>query len=235
MDRKIRILLAAVLLSAPLLPSCLSDGDDTIVLEGKNPTGIYRAIPKETVDKLKYYMPINEGNNPPNIEGCYEINPCLAVYCEDEGNGGFEPGHKFAPTKIRFYNQDSKTGTIDYEEKQGKSVKIGKGAFVSGSGDDFSVYFDTYAESQSDSGFVIHYTTALLVSGTIKNNGIQNINYAFTMVSKENDRYDELMEEGIFRVINDGDGLAEISSWNDTKKRLKSDDNLKPKESIQRH
>ncbi|MBR4324742.1 MAG: hypothetical protein IKP73_04335 [Bacteroidales bacterium] len=209
-----KIIVAALILT--FLSSCLDEGKETIIMEDEKVemTGIYRAVPQHTVNALKEYMPIYEGDNPPNIEGCYLIKPMVAVYCED---GGYKPGDEVTETKIRFTNQNDSNGTIDYEDIEGSDRQVGKGAFVSGDGNNFTAYFDTDGETEGEYG-TIKTTMALVISGTKTSSGISNIKYAFTMVKKVGDKDDELMEEGVYRVFKDKDGLAANSTWTHSKK-----------------
>ena len=209
-----KIIVAALILT--FLSSCLDEGKETIIMEDEKVemTGIYRAVPQHTVNALKEYMPIYEGDNPPNIEGCYLIKPMVAVYCED---GGYKPGDEVTETKIHFTNQDDSNGTIDYEDIEGSDRQVGKGAFVSGDGNNFTAYFDTDGETEGEYG-TIKTTMALVISGTKTSSGISNIKYAFTMVKKVGDKDDELMEEGVYRVFKDKDGLAANSTWTYSKK-----------------
>lgn len=59
----------------------------------------------------------------------------------------------------------------------------------------------------------IYTKTALVISGTKTNTGIKGIRYAFVMVEKGDDPDTKLMDEGVFRVFEDGDGLALIATW----------------------
>lgn len=257
------ILPAVALLVAPMFHSCLSDDDETIILEGKlanklpdnnnqeenqennqeenqeenqennqeeNPEevepeiifvpgegeGILRAVPEEIVEKLKNYMPIYEGNNPPIVEGYYYIDPMVTVYCEDEGKGGFKPGQMIVSHTLHITNQDINGGKADYEGWEGSYSSFeGKGSFVSGSGNNFTLYFDTDASMKSDSGHIVTATLALIISGTKTPTGIKNIRYAFTLVNKENDLYNEYMKTGVYRIFKDKDDMAEIALYDE--------------------
>lgn len=168
-------------------------------------------VPEEILDKLDDHMPIYNGVNPPNVEGVYYIDPFVAVYCEDYGNGGYEPGHIVYSHMIRFSNQNDDYNTLDYEERSNSGSRgEGKGAFISGTGDNFTAFFNT---SMVQSDGVTTSKTALVISGTKTSSGIKNLYYAFVMVEKY-DPYEELMEEGVFRVFKDEDGLSVNTTWN---------------------
>lgn len=59
----------------------------------------------------------------------------------------------------------------------------------------------------------IYTKTALVISGTKTSTGIQGIRYAFVMVEKGDDPDSKLMDEGVFRVFEDGNGTALLTTW----------------------
>lgn len=163
-------------------------------------------VPEEIQAKMRDYMPIYTGVNPPNVEGVYFMDPCSTVYCEDNG---YEVGHVISSCYIQFMNQDFTNNTLDYKDMEpGLSSRTGKGAFISGSGNHFTAFFNTSGVSLG-----ISVKTALLISGTKTNDGISDLHYAFVMVEKGSDPDHELMEEGVFRVFKDQDGLAVNTQW----------------------
>ena len=100
--------------------------------------------------------------------------------------------------------------TIDYAEvaTSGTAESTGKGAFISGSGNNFTAYFNTEGTSNG-----IYQKTALVISGTKSSTGIKNLYYAFILVEKGYDPDGILMDEGYFRVFKDEDGLSVNSTW----------------------
>lgn len=170
-------------------------------------------VPEEILEKLDDHMPLFTGVNPPNVEGVYFIDPMVAVYCEDEDEGGYSPGDEVYSEYIRFSNQDDVDNTLDYEgeSESGTTSTEGKGAFISGSGNDFTAFFNINGEDR-DENFVT-FKIALIISGTKTSSGIKDLYYAFVMVEKEGDTYGDLMDEGVFRVFKDEDGLSVKSSW----------------------
>lgn len=166
-----------------------------------------RVIPQNIQDALKPYMPVYDGINPPIVEGEYIMSPSVAVYCEDDG---YDPGDVVKDYYLHFYNQNITNNTLDYEGKHvdSDSYEFGQGAFISGYGDNFSAFFNTDGATDG-----IKTKTALIISGTKTSSGIKDLYYAFVMVEKGPDPDDELMDEGVFRVFKDGDGLAENTTW----------------------
>lgn len=162
-------------------------------------------VPKYILDDIDDYMPIYNGVNPPNVVGTYYIEPFVAVYCED---GGYDPGEEVIPEYITFSNQSSKDNTLDmYQYDDYGSWMEGKGAFISGSGNDFTAFFNSVGETDD-----VSFKTALVVSGTKASSGIKNLYYAFVMVEKGYDPDEILMNEGVFRVFKDEDGLSRLVS-----------------------
>lgn len=179
-----------------------------------NPWGedanIEETVPPAILDAMKPYITIYSGNTPPDIEGTYLIEPMTTVYCQDEGNGGYEKGTVVSSKYIKFTNQNNDSHTIAYSAKSasGNDTAEGKGAFISGSANNFTVYLDTEGES-----YGIYNKTALVISGTKTDTGIKGLRYAFVMVEKGDDPDKKLMAQGVYRIFEDGSGEAAIANW----------------------
>ena len=170
---------------------------------------IDHVIPPDIRDQMDPYITIYDGNNPPNIEGEFIISPSELTY---NSVGDYPVGHVFADTYIKFLNQDMHANTLDYREKQSSSSQTGEGAFISGDGNNFSVFFNTDGIGHY-SEYDINYKTALIISGTKTSDGISNLQYAFVMVDKSDDPKPYIIPVGAFRVIKDGDGFSPTTSW----------------------
>lgn len=191
----------------------VTEDNDVVILNGDidpwNTGGsIEDVVPPETLDEIEEYMPIYNGDNPPIVEGAYYIDPFVAVYCEDYGSGGYAPGAQVNSTTIRFYDQNTTFNTLQYSSYATNSSEEGSGAFISGSENNFTAYFNTVGTSSG-----ISTKTALVISGTKTSSGIKNLYYAFVMVEKGEDPSGELMEEGVFRIFKDEDGLSVNTTW----------------------
>ena len=164
-------------------------------------------VPDDIREELDDWIPIYSGVNPPIVEGTYFIDPFETVYCED---GEYEPGFIVESYIIKFSNQNTSNNTVDYNERneEGDAVGAGNGAFISGSGNNFTAFFNV-----TGSTYGISTKTALVVSGTKSSSGISNLYYAFILVEKGYDPENKLMEEGVFRVFKDKDGLSVNTSW----------------------
>lgn len=164
-------------------------------------------IPQELLDQIKDYMPIYDGVNPPNVEGTFLIDPYVYVYTSD---GFYEAGHQIDSYLMRFYNQNMTTNTLDYNGRHvtQDAFQNGNGVFISGTGNNFTIYFNTEGES-----YGIYLKTALIVSGTLTADGIANLRRAFVCIDKGDDPDGDLLDVGTFRVFKDNDELCERSEW----------------------
>ena len=193
----------------------MSANGDVVIFTGDiNPWEVEErfnnVIPEEIKDEMEPYIPFYGGTTPPNIEGTVFVDPFSTVYCQDYGNGGYAPGDIVTSEYIRFQNQNMIYNTLDMDEVSvnGNSSQSGSGAFISGSGDNFTVFFNTVGQS-----YGISTKTALIISGTKTPTGIADLKYAFVMVEKGSDPNNRLMKEGVFRVFMDGDGISPYTSW----------------------
>ena len=178
-----------------------------------NDERLNNVVPEEIQEKMSNYMPIYQGVNPPNVEGTYYIDPFETVFCEDydaSSSTKYYPGYIVSSCYCQFLNQNNVNNTIDFRDvsETGNSTDVGSGAFISGSGNNFTAFFNTYGESNG-----IKTRTALVVSGTKTSEGIANLYYAFIMVEKGDDPDHKLMDEGIFRVFRDQDGISVNTTW----------------------
>lgn len=177
---------------------------------------IEQVVPDEIRDRMEPYIPIYEGNNPPSVEGVFLVDPAEIVYDTTNSYNAGDQG--FTPIYMKFSNQNTTKNTLDYEERDVNNAGIvvsessGPGAFISGTGDNFSVFFSTSGVSHQETHDVT-FKTSLVISGTKTSSGIKDVRYAFVVVDKKNDIDHNLMDVGEFRVFKDGDGLAKKASW----------------------
>ena len=165
---------------------------------------INQVIPEEILDQMDDYIPIYDGWNPPNVEGQYLVSPLAITY---DGTNQYEIGDVFTDLYCQFLNQDMVHNTLDYQEKTGGSTSTGTGAFISGEGNRFSVFFNTEGVSVY-SDYSINIKTALVISGIMTSEGIKDVYYAFVLVDKSDDPSHHIIDIGGFRVFKDSDGLS---------------------------
>lgn len=190
-----------------------SNGTVEIPVTGKSKSReeerLTQVIPDDLRDQLDDYIPIYDGSNPPNIEGEFLMSPNVLVF---DSTNGFNVGDGFADLYLKFYNQDMINNTLDYQEKQAYSESSGTGCFISGEGDNFSVFFNVIGVTHREE-YDITYKTALVISGTKTDEGIKDLYYAFVFVEKSDDPKPYLIDAGDFRSFKDSDGMSEYNWW----------------------
>lgn len=175
---------------------------------------IEQVIPKEILETMEPYITIYEGDSPPVVEGVYVISPNVISY---DSTNGFDAGELFADHYLKFSNQDILKNTLDFEGKEvvdGRTISYegGPGAFISGTGDNFTVFFDVSGTAYFDE-YNVDYTEALVISGTLTSTGIKNAEYSFVLTWKGDDPKPYAIKKGDFRVFKDNDGLASKATW----------------------
>jgi hypothetical protein len=204
--KKIKIILWLCL---PLLIfSCLKEDNETLVLNQINQ--IDKVIPVQYRLEMEEYMPFYNGKTPPNIEGIYLISKDKLVYSSD---GLLRTGFIFSDLYLKFSSQDEKSNILSYASKAGNSSDESDSVFIIGSDDNFTVYFISTGTS-----YGIYTKEANVISGTITSSGIRNIYQGFVMLDKGSDIKNKVIDVGTFRILTDGDSLAENSIWNKSTK-----------------
>ena len=206
----------------PVLPSCLEEDDETLVLpKGIKMIPIGDVIPEDILVQLKNQMTIHSGTTPPDIAGTYLVNPAELVFSSD---GNLDPGHIFVDVYFRLSNQNDKTNILTYEGKQMNSEKkvidtaTSDEVSVVGSGDNFTAYFIETGNAETVNNENTDYRSATVISGTKTTSGIKNCSYAFVMLEKDADPDNILIKVGTYRIIKDGNSLASNTAWTKTSK-----------------
>ena len=161
---------------------------------------ITQVIPNQYLKELQKHMAIYDGVNPP-------IAPALLHYDSYNAQGV----DSFSNTYIEFYAQDMANKTLRTREQGGNDAQ-GTGSFISGEGNDFTVFLNN---TGNDKG--ISFKTATVISGTVTSKGIKNLYYGFLMLEKGDDPEGRVMDPGRYRIIKDGDGLSEYTKWPGTR------------------
>ena len=143
---------------------------------------------------------VNEGNQPPNVEGIFLSNPhrLLSPHGPDDN---WKKGEIISDYKYRFYNQ--KGDDVQLEFKGGSERASGIASFLAGNGNKFSLFGEQSGESYGISTKVVS-----VISGELTPAGIQNFQYAFVLTEKGPDPSRKLIDVGKSRVWEDGNGQA---------------------------
>ncbi len=161
-------------------------------------------IPDEILAQIRENgQPIYEGLNPPDVEGRYLMSPNTLV--SSNFNDSSQPGRVFGDNIITFSEFDSKSLTMEVDLEQGRTTGTGLGSFISGEGDNFTIYV------RIDRSYESGHTTleARVFSGTIRENGILDLYTSLFMVNDGGDPDNELIGNGEGRLFRDRDGFSE--------------------------
>lgn len=198
-----------VVFAATLLTSCLKDGTDTIVLPLPDGTIPHDVISSDLQDSLRRHgFIINEGIEPPTINGRYVASPMVQDYASDG------VVLNYVDVEMAFSKQLER-GLIKYTETQrtpngGSMTSEYYEANIIGSGDKFTVYSWQYDNGTNVDGSGWRVKTATVISGTWTAAGIQDCQYSVLVLEKENDTYNRIPSENTYRIYHDGDNMATI-------------------------
>ena len=182
--------------------ACGDDKDDGGTPE--NPK--QQSFPSEYRSTLSNYITIYDGANPPKLEGTFVMSPDELVYTSD---GAKDPGAILSDYYVKFSNHDIANNTITYQGmSKGGTADAGIGGMISGSGNNFTVFFYSTTNYRGASDKRL---TAF--SGTLTSNGIKDLRWAWIVTEKSDDPDHLLPAEGVYRIFKDGDGLAESAVW----------------------
>ena len=186
-----------------------------VVVRTKQKHKIEEIIPETYLEVLEdLEFPIYDGENPPIINGTYDISPLILKATNKTSD--FPIGHRFADAVLRFYNQNNETFEIQVKEKydtqETSSIQT---AITSGDGSNFTVYGTVKAvEIDNPSVYIV---TASVYSGTLNSDGsIKDFAMSFICVDK-NDPEGKYINKGDARVVIDGDYHSPKTTWTSTR------------------
>ena len=193
-----------ILLLTLILYGCLEKDNETVLIPPYTESVPESLIPSSTIETLRAYMTINEGENPPVIEGGFLASPMSMVYASD----GYA-NNNFYNARLLFSSQGCRN-TICYTEEQSSAQLTCDNAIVIGQGNRFT--FAGRAEMRNASaGWSC--VLGLIISGECSSDGsIKQLEYANVMLEKV-DPYNVLLEVGDFRVYRDQDGTTLPHNW----------------------
>ena len=159
-------------------------------------------IPDRLLEEMKNKgMQINEGDNPPDIQGIFQTSKFVLIYTNMRAD---TLGKKYDAYRYKFYEQNGVKLKADRADKDNPedTNAAGKGAIISGSGNKFTLFLKIEGVTLK-----VPNKEAHIVSGEITPEGIKNLQMGFCMVEK-NDPKGKLVPEGGIRVFNTESGLA---------------------------
>lgn len=228
---KTRTFLLFVLGSIFLIPACGTDngGEQGNSFEDGISRDVRELVGEDLLDVIEndLEIPIHRGDSPPDIVAMLSqqaqkstfasteivilMKPLLFLNANVPGDS-HDPGDQFNDFYLRFSNQDMENYTIDFDHTHpGSTPYFGAGSFIIGNGNDFSIFGSS--ESERQEGTIL---SVEIFSGTITSEGISSPYSGFIMV--DNGGIDGIVPNGTGRSFEDGDELAEVSTWPESAK-----------------
>lgn len=152
-------------------------------------------------------MTINKGNTPPNITNIVIASPytLLSPYSTTDF---WQPGQVIGDYKYRFSGQADNKVMLDYKNTGNSDVANGLGSFLSGSGNQFTLFSETVGVSGG-----VNYKSVTIISGELTATGVKNFQHSFVITQKTGDETNTvLIPVGTGRIWKDGDGMASFTS-----------------------
>ncbi len=152
-------------------------------IEEEKPESIDDVIDKETLDEIEESgMDLNKGLDPPDIQGKYLVDDLYLVYDSKYPPHYFDPGYIMKDYIYTFYDQtDEHNIKVQYQAPDNPGVYGGgDGAFISGSGNKFTIYLRTKSKLTG-----AYLSTMQIISGEIVEEGIENMKIALIIMGKE--------------------------------------------------
>ena len=145
-------------------------------------------------------MPINTGDNPPNIEGTFLITPFTMVNT-NRVNDNYYIGQVISDFYVKFSEQNNGKLTVNIDYYNGGEEGNGIGSFIVGDANKFSVFSKLFVTYLGDSADVL-----VLFSGSLGSDGLHDMYVANFMVNSYGSYY--FINNGEGRIFYDSDGLS---------------------------
>jgi hypothetical protein len=201
-----------VLLSALGALFCFSACDLEDIKDAAEAAGLIEDVPEDVNDfltdedlaKLEAAgMPIYKGDNPPPVDGNYDLNSLVIIYDEY----GME-GYPLSEYSWRYYDQrDTGELTCDYASAGQTDVASGLAGYISGENNCFSVFIEFTGNASG-----CDYEQPMIQSGCMDDAGIAQFVVGYIMKKKDESSAacQQLMDVGAVRITEESDGMAEL-------------------------
>jgi len=214
-----KFLCLSLVVLTPLFFGCVSEGTDTVVLPEKITAASAGNVPPSVIpnavrDAFESSMPVYSGVTPPEIGNRQYVIDNLTLVNGNINNevlSSFLRNNGMSLDELYFAFEKGQDGKLSYTQKgTGQSEDIKVRVDVVGKSNDFSAYFERIIVS--DDG--IRIKLAVIISGTLTDDGISNLHYAFIVLENNNPQYtDWLPPVNSYVIFKDRDGLTNNSDW----------------------
>jgi hypothetical protein len=181
--------------------SCSSDDDSNGGFDGSL-SDIQNFVSPELYNIMTNLgLVIHTGNTPPMLQGGYYMQPCVLSASNIETDN---IGSNFAAQTFYLTNMNLSNLTIDYNGAGGSQSDDGSGSFISGSGNNFSIFLTI---TSVISGY--EADTLYVLSGTDTGDGFVDFQLAVFMKDNFGNPGGVFIENNKGRIFVDGDNLVE--------------------------
>lgn len=164
---------------------------------------IKNIVPDSTLTKIiELGMPIFKGSKPTNLVNYYLASPFIL---KESNIPADYTGKSFSDYSFHLYDQDNENLSIKLDYYNGGEEGSGLGGFISGNGDDFSVFIKVHSTYKGGQADLIH-----IISGTMTDGGIKDLYFANFMLNNYGNAGGVWIENEQGRIIYDSDGMSPI-------------------------
>lgn len=190
------------------LPSCLKEGEETILVnDPQDIPFITEYLPEDLLD-LFGEENVHFGDQPPVVDMEFKS---MHQYVATNLQPPFAPQHGQLSPIMHYHKINQQYLQIaDYVSMSSEETycKVITPVYLTGSGDDFTMY---YHEAPQTDGHPEH---AVMMSGTVTSRGVKNLMYGYKILSYNDSVVPPTVypANSIF-IFKDHDGIAETCTW----------------------
>ena len=183
---------------------------------GANGTLPEAVLPEELYDTVTEFFTVFSGTTPPPLEGEFVSRPHMLLYSTYEYDTVLEYNDRY----VAFFINDSLVDFLGQQaDEHGEMYEeIKRGLFLLGTGDSFTCYYLTEAYPN---GLYAKQSTIFSGRWDESYGGLRDFQVAVVLLETSGNSH--LAPVNSFRVLGDGDGLAEDTLWIPEKKALSED------------
>lgn len=206
--KKAFLRVCVMVVSLVFLPSCLKEGDTTILVNDPQDIPFITDYMPEDLLNLFGEENVHFGDQPPRVDMEFKS---MHQYVATNLQPPYAPQPGQLTPVIHYHKLNQQYLQIaEYVSKTSEEAycKVISPVYLTGAGNDFTVY---YHESPQTDGHPEH---AVLLSGTLTANGVKDFMYGYKIM-KYNDSVvpPTVYPANSIFIFKDYDGLAEVCTW----------------------
>ena len=176
--------------------------------DGQLPVAV---LPEELSDTISQYITINSGENPPLFSGEFVSSPHVLMAANYQTDVNDTIGSTYNDRYIAFFEH---SGYMDFYGKQWDDEyhvdyeEVIRNLHILGMGENFTCY---YLTEGYPNGLYACYSTIFSGKWNANYGGLKDFQVAVILTETSGNPY--LAPKGSYRVLGDGNGLAENNNW----------------------